>query len=161
MSNSSLKEQLEALSLGAVLTVENESSKRPVNQASLPLQKGKQKPVSKSKPAWLEQAQYGIELLRAYFPACFKENKEVQPVKIGIKQDLVKYLSTCDDIVTSDKACMVSSLAYYVNSLAYHKAMVAGVARFDLNGQPVGVVTAEEALYSAEYRKSKLQKEKT
>ena len=157
MSNLSLKEQLTALSLGSPSSSSSEphgkKDKKKINKPAQGREKG-----SKQKPAWLEHAQYGVELLKAYFPNCFKELKEISPLKVGIKQDLVKYLSTREDIVISDKACMVNSLAYYVNSVAYHKSMVAGAIRIDLEGQATSTVTAEEAQYSAECRKAKLQK---
>lgn len=148
MSNATLKEQLQTLGLSTT------SSEKPDKRKNF-------KPAKKiktQKPAWLEQAQYGVELLKAHFPLCFKDIKEVQPLKIGIKQDLVKLLSTREEIVIGDKACMVNSLSYYVNSPAYHKRIIEGAARIDLEGNPVGVVTAEEAKYSIECRKSKQQK---
>lgn len=156
MSNASLKEQLQALSVG-VPSVSNkkENDKKPKKQGH-----HAEKAVAKQKPAWLEYAQYGVELLKAHFPQCFKDVKEIQPLKVGIKQDVVKILSTRDDIVISDKACMVSSLAYYVNSAHYHKSAVAGAIRIDLDGNPVGEVTADEANYSSECRKAKLMKKK-
>src|SRR3990167_4685039 len=112
MSNLSLKEQLKALSLSSVEGEPNKKEPRKEKQSGMSGEK-----AAKQKPAWLEQAQYGVELLKAYFPNCFKELKEVCPLKVGIKQDLVKQLSTRDDIVLGDKACMVNSLAYYVNSV--------------------------------------------
>lgn len=149
MSNLTLKEQLQALSLGT--------------EVLPPPEKNKQKPRTspehlKQKPTWLEHAQYGVELLRAYFPDCFKDMKEIKPLKIGIKQDLVKALSVREDIVLGDKACMVSSLAYYVGSISYHKTMIEGAARIDLQGNPSGTVTKEEALHAIECRKTKLSK---
>lgn len=155
MSSLSLKEQLEALSLNvpsASNKQENKSDKQPKKSN----QSGKD--TAKQKPTWLEHAQYGVELLKAYFPHCFKEIKEIQPLKVGIKQDLVKLLSTRNDIVIGDKGCMVSSLAYYVNSPAYHKTVTAGAVRIDLEGQPAGIVTTEEAQYSINCRKAKLEK---
>lgn len=165
MTNLSLKEQLKALSAdlsSAPTSSEHEvrkPNKQKVNKPHSPQanRSGSNKPV-KQKPAWLEQAQYGVELLKAYFPKCFKDIKEIQPVKIGIKQDLAKFLSTQEQITIGDKACMVSSLAYYVNSVGYHKSVVAGATRIDLDGNAAGTVTEEEAQYSAESRKSKLQK---
>lgn len=144
MSNMSLKEQLQALSIVSPSPVDDKNKK--------------QSKAHKQKPAWLEHAQYGVELLKAYFPACFREAKEIKPLKIGIKQDLVKRLSTIENIVTADKSCMVNSLAYYVNSLGYHKSVIAGENRIDLDGAPAGVVTEEEAKYSIECSQSKLQK---
>lgn len=148
MSSLTLKEQLQALSLGSP----QESGKKSRNKQAAPSE------GAKKKPAWLEQAQYGVELLKAYFPACFKEMKDTQPLKIGIKQDLVKRLATLENVVLTDKACMVSSLSYYVGSPAYHKNVVVGATRIDLDGQPTGTVTAEEAKYSVECRSAKMQK---
>ena len=109
------------------------------------------------KPAWLEYAQYGVELLKVHYPLCFKPINQVKPLKKGIKQDLIKHLSTRDDIVIADKACMVKSLTYYVNTAAYHKNVVEGQARIDLNGAHSSLVTAEEARYSIERFTSKRQ----
>lgn len=150
MSNPSLKEQLQALSIAASPTTDKAIA-----------DKKRMKPREKSakqKPAWLEQAQYGVELLKAYYPNCFKEAKDVKPLKIGIKQDLVKNLGSREDIVINDKACMVNSLAYYVNSIGYHKCVVVGAVRIDLEGNPSGEVTAEEGQYSTDCRKAKLAK---
>jgi ProP effector len=156
MSNPSLKEQLQSLSIGSVAPDEQQA--KPSFKKRQPAPAATSSNSSKQKPQWLEQAQYGVELLKAYFPLCFKEIKEIQPLKIGIKQDLVKRLSTLNDIVVGDKACMVNSLAYYVNSPSYHKSVVVNATRIDLDGVSIGTVTAEEANYSVERRKSKQQK---
>lgn len=161
MMNSSLKEQLQALSLGSSpVTAE---VKQPQKQDKKPAKKPTASPEkpAKQKPAWLEHAQYGVELLKAHFPNCFKELKEIKPLKVGIKQDLVKHLGTREDIVLGDKACMVNSLAYYVNSIAYHKTIVAGATRVDLDGNATGTVSAEEFNYSTGCQQAKLQKKQT
>lgn len=150
MTGPSLKEQLEALSL---TSSSPKTSVKNHKKQAIAL-----KSSSKQKPAWLEQAQYGVELLKAYFPNCFKDLKEIKPLKIGIKQDLVKFLSSQEGIVVSDKACMVNSLAYYVNSIHYHQSVLAGRERIDLNGDPSGIVTTEEASYSEVCRQTKVQK---
>lgn len=149
MSNASLKEQLQAVAsqLSDKLVKEQKPKRkfRPVGK------------VNKPKPKWLDYAQYGVELLKAYFPLSFKSATEISPLKKGIKQDLVKRLSTLQDIVTEDKACMVKSLAYYVNTMAYHKSVVEGATRIDLDGNPMGVVSAEEAKYSTDRQQAKQQ----
>lgn len=153
MSNASLKEQLQAVASQLSETVGKEQKpKKKFHQVDRPVEKAK-----KPKPRWLEYVQYGVELLKVYFPATFKNANEVKPLKKGVKQDLIKHLSTIDTIVTEDKACMVKSLAYYVNTAAYHKSVVAGAVRIDLDGNPAGVVSAEEAKYSIERHQAKLQ----
>lgn len=154
MSNASLKEQLQSLGLSA------ENKKHPHHKSKSHHHEKSPKSSKPSRPAWLEKAQYGVELLKAHFPKCFREMKEIQPLKIGIKQDLVKQLSSREDIVLSDKACMVNSLSYYVNSPAYHRRVVEGAVRIDLEGSAIGHVTAEEAKYSLDCRNAKIQKKK-
>lgn len=158
MSNASLKEQLQAV----VSQFSDEPGKeKSVKKAVQPVirsnKPNKSTKSNKPKPKWLDFAQYGVELLRAYFPDCFKGMNEVKPLKKGIKQDLIMRLSTLDKIVTEDKACMVKSLAYYVNTMSYHKSMIEGTVRIDLDGQPQGVVSAEEAKYSQERNQAKQQ----
>lgn len=153
MSNASLKEQLAA--------VASKLSENTVTEAK------KQKQVhpiieqrSKLKPRWLDYVQYGVELLKVYFPMSFKTSAEVKPLKKGIKQDLVKRLSTIQSIVTEDKACMVKSLAYYVNTMSYHKNVIEGEVRLDLDGNPAGCVTSKEAKYSSDKFQEKLAAKK-
>lgn len=149
MSNASLKEQLQAVAsqLSDKLGKEQKPKKK-FNPA--------EDKARKPKPKWLDYVQYGVELLKIYFPSSFKAASEVKPLKKGIKQDLVKRLGTIDCIVTEDKACMVKSLAYYVNTTAYHKSVVEGAMRIDLDGKPAGVVSSEEAKYSNERHQAKL-----
>ena len=155
MSNASLKEQLQAVA-GSFPEGEKKVKPSQPRQPSQPSRQPATKPVQNQrpnraeKPKWLEYAQYGVELLKAYFPNCFKTADTISPLKKGIKQDLVIRLSTLEAIVTEDKACMVKSLSYYVNTMAYHKSVVDGAVRLDLDGNPDGVVTAEEAKYSIE-----------
>lgn len=155
MSNASLKEQLQSLGLSVT---ENKKPAQHPQHKKKPNHHDKSTKPKQPKPLWLEQAQYGVELLKAHFPLCFKDIKEIQPLKIGIKQDLVKHLGTREDIVISDKACMVNSLSYYVNSPAYHKRVMEGVVRVDLEGNPAGQVTGDEAKYSLDCRTAKMQK---
>jgi ProP effector len=151
MSNASLKEQLQAVASQLPKAAVNGSQKHKRHEGSS-AQKN-----AKPKPKWLDYVQYGVELLKAYFPNCFGAASQIKPLKIGIKQDLVKRLSTMGDIVMDDKACMVKSLSYYVNTHNYLKTVVAGATRIDLDGQSAGLVTAEEAQYSLDKQKSKMQ----
>ena len=157
MSNPSLKEQL--MAVASQMTEKKDPVKKAApNKPKPPAARPK---AHTPKPAWLEQALYGIELLKAHFPRCFTDASLVKPLKKGIKQDLVKFLSTLDTIVTEDKACMVKSLTYYVNTVAYHKRVVEGAMRIDLEGNPSGVVSTEEAQYSIERQRVKREAKPT
>ncbi|MBA3661744.1 MAG: ProQ/FinO family protein [Gammaproteobacteria bacterium] len=148
MSNASFKEQLQAVA--SQLSDNTDKSKRPKKNFQ-------EEKVKKIKPRWLDYVQYGVELLKVYFPEGFKSGNEIKPLKKGIKQDLVKRLSTLSDIVIEDKACMVKSLSYYVNTANYHRSVVAQAIRIDLDGNSAGTVSAEEASYSIERQKLKHQ----
>jgi hypothetical protein len=152
MSSPSLQEQLQAL-----VSTSAPAEKKGNPEKYVTKRNASKKPTAQ-KPAWLEYVFYGLELLKAHYPQCFKEPGEIQPLKVGIKQDLVKHLSTREDIVISDKSCMIKSLSYYVTTLNYFKNVVEGVSRIDLEGNKAGLVTGEEARYSAEQHKAKLQK---
>jgi ProP effector len=153
MSNGSLKDQLRAVASQFTDTTKKVS--KPKQHKPKPAEK-----AQRPKPHWLEYAQYGVDLLKVYFPGGFKAMNEVKPLKKGIKEDLLKRLSGIETIVTEDKACMVKSLSYYVNTLAYHKCVVAGAERIDLDGQPAGIVTAEEAKYSIEKQQARMAAKK-
>lgn len=164
MSNGSLKEQLSAVAsqfTDPSKKLKQTPQQRPAVQQKAPQHKPRPVPkAQKPKPRWLEYAQYGVDLLKVYFPAGFKSMAEVKPLKKGIKEDLLKRLSTMENIVTEDKACMVKSLSYYVNTQAYHKCVLENALRVDLDGEPAGVVSAEEARYSVEKQQARLQAKK-
>lgn len=156
MSNASLKEQLEAMTdYRAKPERQNEKQKEVKKTAhhranSQTKNHESAKAPYSTKSNWLAYVQYGVLLLRAYFPSCFKVAHQVAPLKKGIKQDLVKRLSTLKDVAVEDKACMVKSLSYYVNRPYYHKSMQAGANRIDLDGNPDGTVSETEAAYSSQ-----------
>lgn len=152
MSNATLKEQLQAVAsqLSEKLIIKKKPKKSIMEKDS----------SFKPKSNWLDHAHYGIELLKVYFPACFKAINEIKPLKKGIKEDLVKRLSTMEAIVTEDKICMLKSLTYYVNTLNYHKNMLEASMRIDLDGNPAGQVSAAEAQYAQDRVRAKQQKKR-
>lgn len=149
MSNASLKEQLQAMAS----KLSDNGQRKPIHKK---FNKANEQ-IKKDKPKWLIEVQYGIELLKVYFPQAFNSANGIQPLKKGIKEDLLKRLSGMSNIVTEDKACMVKSLAYYVNLKTYHKSVIEGAVRIDLDGNAMGLVSAEEAKYSLEKQQAKVQ----
>ncbi len=172
MSRPSLQEQLQALSLESLSLSPSSQKERVQDKRSVPavsaaLKKEKHQPslshkekslIKPEKPVWLERARYGVALLRVHFPLCFKSGLESVPLKVGIHDDLVRALGGREDITVDDKACMVSSLSYYVNSFAYHQKIKEGAQRIDLEGNPAGHVTAAEASYSSMRQQAKRKK---
>lgn len=74
------------------------------------------------------------------FPRCFMPKGERKvPIKIGIYHDL----RTAASDISSRK--IHRALQDYTTGRTYRRAMIAGAARLDLDGWPVGIVTTDEA----------------
>jgi ProP effector len=82
-----------------------------------------------------------VGVLAERFPAAFAVNPCYrQPLKLGIHNDILAQLG--ETITPRDLSV---ALRIYVSTSKYLKALVAGANRIDLNGMPVGTVTAEHA----------------
>ncbi len=83
-----------------------------------------------------------IGLLQKHFPQAFpkKPNPKV-PLKIGIHKDLIEHAETLGLTANEIRAAMKK----WVKGKRYSECMVAGAARIDLQGQPVGFVSKDES----------------
>jgi len=69
------------------------------------------------------------------WPNCFKGPEQAKlPLKIGIHRDIK---AIAPELSTKD---LGTAIRYYVGDYQYRQAMVAGAVRFDLDGNPAGVV---------------------
>jgi ProP effector len=67
-----------------------------------------------------------------------------RPLKVGISRDLMAAGTGLS------RARVRHALHHYTRSIGYLTAMTVGAARVDLNGEPAGSVTADEAAHAAE-----------
>ena len=89
-----------------------------------------------------------IEWLSEHFPAAFlKKNTQVKPLKIGIFDDIIDFYERLESPPFSKKA-LREALNYYSASPAYLSCQKANVARVDLFGNEVDIVTEEQARYA-------------
>lgn len=89
-----------------------------------------------------------IEWLSEHFPgAFFKKSNQIKPLKIGIFDDIIDFYERLDSPPFSKKA-LREALNYYSASPAYLNCQKADVARVDLYGNEVDVVTADQAHYA-------------
>jgi len=89
-----------------------------------------------------------IEWLIEYFPAAFfKYQKNIKPLKIGIFDEIVAFYNRLESPPFSKKKIR-EALNYYSSSPAYLNAQKNGVARIDLYGNEVDIVTEEQAKYA-------------
>src|SRR5436190_9363888 len=84
------------------------------------------------------------------FPAAFSEAGERQPLKVGIAKDLLAR--------GINRHIVARGLHSYCNAYRYLVAMQDGAVRIGLDGEPAGVVTADEAVYAQQRLAKKLAK---
>jgi sRNA-binding protein len=86
------------------------------------------------------EAVAALRILIEQFPLCFGWNDH-RPLKIGIHKDLVAR--------GVDRGVVRLGLSRYCGQVGYHHALVEGATRIDLDGQPAGIVTPQEAGFAA------------
>jgi ProP effector len=82
-----------------------------------------------------------LETLKSELPICFKSDKEIVPLEIGITNDVI-YHYTNDKRFTENE--LTRAVFYYLNSKDYLKSMKAGVVKIDLQGKARRTVTKDE-----------------
>src|SRR5262249_4020456 len=86
-----------------------------------------------------------IELFRELFPRAFPLHGARVPLEIGIE---AKIFPTVRGAMTPRE--VTDAVRFYVSSPAYLRCLRRGAKRIDLAGNPVGMVTREEAGRAAE-----------
>jgi ProP effector len=92
-----------------------------------------------------EQNNAALVRLAEQFPQTFVAEKHQphRPLKWGIAADIA---ARCPELKRRARG---TALSVYTGRIAYLQSLVAGAARIDLDGNPAGEVTAEEAEYAA------------
>jgi sRNA-binding protein len=96
--------------------------------------------IRRKKAKKVADAVAALRILIEQFPDCFGCNDH-RPLKIGIHKDLMAR--------GVDRRAVRLGLSRYCGHIGYHNALVEGATRIDLDGQPAGIVTAQEAGFAA------------
>lgn len=95
-----------------------------------------------------QKKQAVIAWLSEQFPAAFfKQARGIQPLKLGIFDDIMDFYERLDTPPFSKKE-LREALNYYSSSPAYLTCQKNNVARIDLFGNEIDVVTQQQALYA-------------
>jgi sRNA-binding protein len=86
------------------------------------------------------EALAALRILIVQFPQCFGWNDH-RPLKVGIHKDL--------EARGIDPRMLRLALPRYCRHIDYQHALVEGATRIDLDGQPAGIVTSQEAGFAA------------
>src|SRR5262249_12241240 len=104
------------------------------------------KPLTAPVGARREAVAAAIALLAELYPKCFSiyEGRR-RPLKIGIHKDI---LAAVDGVITP--AELHGALGFYCSNPVYLGHLRKGAWRLDLNGEPAGGVTRDEAAHARE-----------
>jgi hypothetical protein len=86
--------------------------------------------------------------LAAAFPACFNRPKSKapkRPLKVGITADIIARGVTGEDGLPLSRNRIERAVRDYCLGTKYRAALVAGAIRVDLDGNPAGIVSPEQA----------------
>lgn len=119
--------------------------------ADTPIDTELAKPVVE-KPANVKEV---LSFLTANFPLCFITEGAVKPLKVGIFQDLAARLGEEDPV---SKTQLRQALRVYTSSWRYLEATKEGASRIDLDGQPAGLIDAQQAEHAAKLLAESKQK---
>lgn len=123
--------------------VKTETAKERVKTESAKPQK--RKPPQKAKQREQDPAIEAIWRLQKHFPLAFPVNPAPKvPLKEGILKDAEQHLELLG--ITSEQLKL--GIAAWCRGGRYWAAMTENAPRLDLQGQPVGVVTAPQALHA-------------
>lgn len=104
--------------------------------------------VNKSKKMEKKDKLMIIDWLIEHFSAAFfKQTRSIQPLRIGILEEINDFYNRLDEPWFSKKA-LREALSYYCTSPAYLCCQKIGAARIDLYGNEVELVTPEQAQYA-------------
>lgn len=104
--------------------------------------------------------QQGANWLIENFPqAFFKKSSEVKPLQIGIFKVISEFFERLE-LPPFSKKILREGLKYYSSSPAYLSCQKEGVARIDLYGNEMDVVTKEQAEYAYQRYQERYQSKK-
>ncbi|EIG6802244.1 ProQ/FinO family protein [Escherichia coli] len=98
-----------------------------------------------------------INRLAEYWPELFGA-ENIKPLKAGVIHDILQDAKARE--LAIGHGVLRGALTSYIHTTRYLKAIVAGGARYGLNGQPCGEVTEEDKSVASELLKRRLEQMK-
>ncbi|EES4933540.1 prop effector [Escherichia coli] len=98
-----------------------------------------------------------INRLAEYWPELFGA-ENIKPLKAGVIHDMLQDAKARE--LAIGHGVLRGALTSYIHTTQYLKAIVAGGARYGLNGQPCGEVTEEDKSVASELLKRRLEQMK-
>ena len=107
--------------------------------------KGQRAPRPEKRDAPVDPVVVAISRLQRHFPKAFPKNPAPKvPLKLGVLADLVQHAEQ----LQLDEAQIKEAVKTWCDGRRYWTSMVENAPRVDLNGEPAGAVTANEARHA-------------
>lgn len=115
-------------------------------------QQAKQQPAQERvRPEGMNRRQWKnfkhMRRVLALWPELFNLDNP-KPLKVGVLDDLMQDISARN--LTIGAGVLKAAIASYTRRIRYQKALAAGGARYDLNGEPCGEITPEQQQEAAD-----------
>ncbi|ENT4677708.1 ProQ/FINO family protein [Salmonella enterica] len=127
------------------------SRKAPQKPTSEPQQAKQQPAQERVRPEGMNRRQWKnfkhMRRVLALWPELFNLDNP-KPLRVGVLDDLMQDISARN--LTIGAGVLKAAIASYTRRIRYQKALAAGGARYDLNGQPCGEVTPEQQQEAAD-----------
>uniref|UniRef100_UPI003A8F7A38 ProQ/FINO family protein n=1 Tax=Salmonella enterica TaxID=28901 RepID=UPI003A8F7A38 len=127
------------------------SRKAPQKPTSEPQQAKQQPAQERVRPEGMNRRQWKnfkhMRRVLALWPELFNLDNP-KPLKVGVLDDLMQDINARN--LTIGAGVLKAAIASYTRRIRYQKALAAGGARYDLNGQPCGEVTPEQQQEAAD-----------
>ncbi|EOV0288022.1 ProQ/FINO family protein [Salmonella enterica] len=131
--------------------VKPDSGKTPQKPTSEPQQAKQQPAQERVRPEGMNRRQWKnfkhMRRVLALWPELFDLDNP-KPLRVGVLDDLMQDISARN--LTIGAGVLKAAIASYTRRIRYQKALAAGGARYDLNGQPCGEVTPEQQQEAAD-----------
>ncbi|EMF3490616.1 ProQ/FinO family protein [Salmonella enterica] len=138
--------------------VKPDSGKTPQKPTSEPQQAKQQPAQERVRPEGMNRRQWKnfkhMRRVLALWPELFNLDNP-KPLRVGVLDDLMQDISARN--LTIGAGVLKAAIASYTRRIRYQKALAAGGARYDLNGEPCGEVT-ETAIKNATERLKALER---
>lgn len=130
--------------------------KTPQKPTSEPQQAKPKQVQERKRPEGITRRQWknfkNMRRILAFWPELFDLDNP-KPLKVGLLDDLMQDIAARS--LTIGAGVLKAAIASYTRRIRYKKALAAGGARYDLNGQPCGEVTPEQQQEAADGLKKK------
>lgn len=127
------------------------SRKAPQKPTSEPEQAKQQPAQERVRPEGMNRRQWKnfkhMRRVLALWPELFNLDNP-KPLRVGVLDDLMQDISARN--LTIGAGVLKAAIASYTRRIRYQKALAAGGARYDLNGQPCGEITPEQQQEAAD-----------